>query len=79
MWHTFILFTKPYADFCEKYFGHFIHHFPTTEIEREQRLENFDDFLNKDSQRMLSFVYDHLGEETLKTWFAEYFSETNEA
>jgi len=27
-WHNFILFTKDYADFCEEFFGHFIHHRP---------------------------------------------------
>lgn len=25
-WHCFILYTQDYADFCEKYFGQFIHH-----------------------------------------------------
>lgn len=27
-WHEFILYTKDYAAFCEKYFGRFIHHNP---------------------------------------------------
>ena len=27
-WHEFILFTEDYTDFCQKYFGHFIHHRP---------------------------------------------------
>ena len=27
-WHEFILFTRMYADFCEKTFGRFIHHTP---------------------------------------------------
>ncbi len=27
-WHTFILYTKEYADFCEKTAGYFIHHAP---------------------------------------------------
>ena len=25
-WHAFILQTRDYADFCDRYFGHFIHH-----------------------------------------------------
>lgn len=25
-WHCFLLFTQDYADFCEEYFGSFIHH-----------------------------------------------------
>lgn len=28
LWHTFLLFTKEYADFCEKCSGRFIHHAP---------------------------------------------------
>ncbi len=28
-WHTFILYTKPYNDFCRELTGHFIHHNPT--------------------------------------------------
>ena len=27
-WHTFILFTKEYAAFCDRVAGHFIHHVP---------------------------------------------------
>jgi len=27
-WHEFIIFTEDYTDFCQKYFGHFIHHRP---------------------------------------------------
>src|SRR2546425_7422020 len=29
IWHTFVLFTKDYGDFCLKRFGRFIHHEPT--------------------------------------------------
>lgn len=29
-WHHFILFTHDYADFCQRYFGRFIHHVPKT-------------------------------------------------
>jgi hypothetical protein len=30
-WHEFILFTRMYADFCEKTFGRFIHHTPDSD------------------------------------------------
>ncbi len=30
LWHSFILFTKDYADFCSKFCNHFIHHIPET-------------------------------------------------
>ena len=29
MWHTFILFTRDYEEFCEAYLGKFIHHVPS--------------------------------------------------
>lgn len=28
LWHTFLLFTKEYTDFCNKAFGYFFHHIP---------------------------------------------------
>ncbi|MBU6447504.1 hypothetical protein KGQ24_01520 [Patescibacteria group bacterium] len=28
VWHTFILFTRDYAEFCEEVFGFFLHHQP---------------------------------------------------
>lgn len=30
-WHTFILFTRDYAEFCQRVAGFFIHHVPTDE------------------------------------------------
>lgn len=27
-WHAFVLFTEDYAEFCEKFFGRFLHHVP---------------------------------------------------
>lgn len=28
LWHTFLVFTKPYQEFCHSVAGRFIHHFP---------------------------------------------------
>ncbi|MFK3735675.1 glycine-rich domain-containing protein [Streptomyces sp. NPDC088090] len=30
-WHTFIVYTEPYADFCQRTAGRFIHHSPADE------------------------------------------------
>ncbi|WP_328403963.1 hypothetical protein OHS70_34145 [Streptomyces sp. NBC_00390] len=30
-WHTFILYTEPYAEFCQRVAGRFIHHSPADE------------------------------------------------
>lgn len=32
-WHTFIMFTREYADFCQAVGGRFIHHQPNTDSE----------------------------------------------
>ena len=37
MWHTFVLFTKEYAAYCEEKFGRFVHHVPTTKAEKDER------------------------------------------
>jgi len=67
MWHTFLLFTQDYDEFCKTYFSRFIHHAPNM---NEEKLD-FDHF-ELQFARYLSYVYDHLGEETLSIWFAEY-------
>jgi hypothetical protein len=69
MWHTFLLFTRPYADFCERYIGIFLHHVPT-EDEEEAR-EAGDDRLRAQLEGQFDLVYDVLGEETLKRWYEE--------
>ncbi len=35
-WHTFILHTVDYAEFCERVAGRFIHHVPTLDAETEE-------------------------------------------
>lgn len=40
VWHIFILFTKDYADFCDRIFGKFLHHqpsIPSNPIEQSAR------------------------------------------
>jgi len=67
MWHTFLLFTQDYAKFCKTYFLSFIHHVPNMNEEKP----GFDHF-ELQFTRYLSYVYDHLGKETLSIWFSEY-------
>lgn len=65
MWHTFLLFTQDYSTFCDRYFGRFLHHVPNVD-KGNQDIKRDEIELT----RYLSYVYDHLGEETLKKWFA---------
>src|SRR5215216_881231 len=41
MWHTFILCTKEYNDFCDRYFGFYIHHKPTSKEDKKKFEEEF--------------------------------------
>lgn len=34
-WHTFILYTEPYAKFCERVAGRFLHHVPDDETDAD--------------------------------------------
>lgn len=64
MWHTFILHTKDYMDFCHNYFGHFIHHLPLDEISLKDS-----NIYEEELYYYLHFIYDRLGETTVKKWF----------
>ena len=74
MWHTFILFTKNYADFCEHYFDYFIHHAPNTSKEKPTEEE-----YRQELERYLIYVYDNLGEETVRLWFRDVLLENDQA
>jgi hypothetical protein len=68
MWHNFILYTRDYTSFCVQTFGEYLHHVPDIAETIIQTNEEFALELHK----YLSYVYDHLGEETIKRWFSSY-------
>jgi hypothetical protein len=70
MWHEFILHTKDYTEFCQHYFGAYVHHQPDV-------FENLPVSLSvatTETEKILPYVYDHLGEQTLRVWFADYLN-----
>ncbi|WP_405630534.1 hypothetical protein [Pseudoalteromonas sp. Ld20] len=72
MWHTFILYTKEYFYFCDKFFGHYMHHSPTTseDLDKYKKLSETDLLESKRTQYEL--VYDLLGKDTFITWYHEF-------
>ncbi len=72
LWHTFLLFTREYQQFCQENFGRFVHHVPVTMDEKKNK--DKEEFL-LETQKALEYVYDNLGEETLKIWYKEYFTD----
>ncbi|ELR70302.1 hypothetical protein C900_03987 [Fulvivirga imtechensis AK7] len=76
MWHTFILHTKQYYKFCLQNFRRFVHHQPTPPREKikaeKELLKNPTKALQRQEERLsrqYSFIYDHLGPETLLKWY----------
>ncbi len=67
IWHIFLLYTKDYMEFCDKYFGQYIHHLPDIVPNMEQSEEQFELNLT----RFIDYNYDLLGQETIKRWFGE--------
>ena len=74
MWHTFILYTKDYIDFCNQHFGEYLHHQPDVADTSPQSPEEF----KRDLEKFLSYTYDHLGEETVRGWFAMHLEERSD-
>jgi hypothetical protein len=56
MWHTFLLFTKQYKEFCEEYLGRFINHEPFEEARPEVYYET------------KSFAYSFFGDINEEFW-----------
>lgn len=68
MWHEFILFTKDYTTFCTTYFGQYMHHAPNI-FDNIPRVRAE---VEVDVEKLIHYIYDHLGENTVRTWFASY-------
>ena len=68
MWHNFILYTHDYTKFCQDYFGEYLHHVP----DMADLIVQTNDEFAEDMEKYLSYVYDQLGEETVKRWFSVY-------
>lgn len=79
MWHTFILFTRDYDEFCSRYFGRFIHHAPTPRSVYDEVIAAYERdpvaVMNENREffaKQYELIYDALGEETLVKWYDRY-------
>jgi len=73
MWHTFVLFTEFYADFCQKYFGNFVHHPPPAKkwIANTKKL-GAEEAGKIMVDELLACIMEYLGPEVTIRWFEEY-------
>jgi hypothetical protein len=79
MWHNFILFTKEYQQFCQLYFGTYLHHIPATRAAKQLHREDMATDLTAARKAfgeklavMMSFAYEELGRDTVVKWFQAY-------
>jgi hypothetical protein len=79
MWHTFVLFTLEYTEFCQRHFGRYLHHVPTTHAEGVRfiaRLKRDPARVSKQilQQRRSQYerIAEGLGSATLRRWYIEY-------
>lgn len=76
MWHTFILHTKDYIDFCMKNFGSYIHHQPHPKDNTQRSLYELDETkiteAEKLKRRKYSCIFDLFGEHVFKRWYLHY-------
>ena len=71
MWHSFIICTQDYQDFCHQYLGAFIHHSPNVnELDPALPKASFNE--DPELKHMLHLVLTHFGKETMQRWFVDY-------
>lgn len=68
MWHEFILFTEDYTEFCHQFFNEYLHHLPNI---FDNAPSSWDE-VKSEVSKLLPYVHEHLGEDTLKRWYAPY-------
>jgi hypothetical protein len=79
MWHTFVLYTREYTEYCGSRFGRYVHHTPDTlrqQASRERALardrEGYLRRVRRQRAQQYRFIVDKLGSDTLRLWYVEY-------
>ena len=83
MWHTFILVTRDYTQFCHDMFGRYIHHAPGSagaeaygaDYSVEEGPDGRERTIRKTTERKRAKyldIYERLGEDVFRTWYQEF-------
>lgn len=79
MWHVFLMYTRGYHAFCQRYFGQLLHHAPTTQAEKarmSRRAKTHPDRVAREVETERRWQYqtilEFLGEATLRKWYVSY-------
>lgn len=75
MWHTFLMYSKDYEDFCHQHFGKMIYHAPIKRAQKMKIIEkletdkaNTEEMLRPIVKNLYTLIHDYLGPETLIKW-----------
>lgn len=77
LWHSFILFTAEYDDFCNKYIGVFVHHVPEVDDDENMSLEEQEESL-KEFRVFVKNYEQTFHEEIHPIWFSDMKLESQE-
>lgn len=79
MWHTFLLYTRDYSNFCINYFDRIIDHDIVPRNKKQNVIQGLDrnekEIVNMVSlavKRLYELIYEFLGRETLIKWIDGY-------
>ncbi|MET3623284.1 glycine-rich domain-containing protein [Burkholderia ambifaria] len=79
MWHTFILFTKEYAGFCDTFFGRMLHHTPFCRAHLVEKIRDLStlgislsEYKRNRLQQQIDIIHETFGIETVKKWYVEF-------
>lgn len=75
MWHNFILYTRDYTNFCQTYFGQYLHHQPDMALTLTLDETQF----SEEMEKYLSYLWENLGEEIVCRWFSLHLPEHDAA
>ncbi|MCA8090569.1 hypothetical protein LGM65_06635 [Burkholderia anthina] len=79
MWHTFILFTKEYSEFCDVFFGKMLHHTPFCRAHLIEKIRDLSshgislsEYKRNRLQQQIDIIHETFGIGTVKKWYVDF-------
>jgi hypothetical protein len=79
MWHTFILFTSEYSEFCNRFFGRMLHHVPFCRDHLVEKIRDLSDrgislseYKRTRLRQQIRIIHETFGVETIRKWYIEF-------
>ena len=72
VWHSFILYTPYYTQFCLTFFGEYLHHMPTLLQADVPQCDNSQEHYFSRKKKQLETIYELLGRDVFTRWYHTY-------